>query len=457
MRQNKIFIFNFCRHGAAQQLSSIIRSNFDCDIQVVEERREALNLVQHRPDLFFLIEDEVITRGAFGMGELSAIPGILVVCTEGCKIPAADFLAEPVDDFIFTPLREAEILYRSRRLLGETRRDEKNVVQKNVLQEWGLRELIGQHPAFLETVSKIPQVAKFDTSVLLSGETGVGKEVWAREIHYLSKRANEPFIPVICGALPTHLVENELFGHRRGAFTDATQDRAGIVAEAEGGTLFLDEIDAIGMEAQSKLLRLLQFKTYRPLGQAKDVKADIRIIAATNVDLMQKIQEGAFRADLFYRLSVIALRLLPLRERKSDVPLLADYFLKKYTKEYDRGRKSLSSAAVRKLLSYDWPGNIRELENIIQQAVLFTPQAVIPPASISLPSLLVSDISKKLSFSEAKKKTIEEFEKEYLIHSLINCNGNITRASKEVGKDRRDFRRLMSKYRLDAKSFRHLN
>ena len=242
--------------------------------------------------------------------------------------------------------------------------DERELAKKNALQKLGMADLIGQDPVFLEAAGKIPLVADCDATVLITGETGVGKEVCAHAVHYLSKRADKPFVPVNCGAIPLNLVENELFGHRKGAFTDTHGNQQGLLAEAEGGTLFLDEIDSLPQDAQSKLLRLLQDKTYRPLGETKSVRADIRIIAATNADLRQKAQAGAFRMDLFYRFS-FTLLLPPLRDRRTDVPVLAEYFLEKHGKEYGRGRKTLSAAALQKLLSYHWPGNIRELQNIM--------------------------------------------------------------------------------------------
>jgi DNA-binding NtrC family response regulator len=329
--------------------------------------------------------------------------------------------------------------------------DERELAQKNALQKFGMADLIGQAPAFLEAVGKIPLVADCDATVLITGETGVGKEVCARAVHYLSKRAGKPFVPVNCGAIPTNLVENELFGHRKGAFTDAHGNQQGLLAEAEGGTLFLDEIDSLPLEAQSKMLRLLQDKTYRPLGETKSVRADIRIIAATNADLRQKAQAGAFRMDLFYRFN-FTLLLPPLRERRTDVPVLAEYFLDKHGKEYERGKKTLSPAARQKLTSYHWPGNIRELQNIIQQAILLTPEATIPAENINLPVTVRPHNSQKLSYSEAKRKVIEEFEKSYITQLLISSGGNITRASSEAGKDRKDISRLVKKHNIDPKA-----
>ncbi|MFQ6112505.1 MAG: sigma-54 interaction domain-containing protein [bacterium] len=457
MPQHKFLILDSCGHQTSAQLCSCIGASFNCDIQVVEDRQDILSLVNHwHPELLFSVTDKISTRPAVEIMEHFCLPEILVLCTEGLQKQGVDFFSDHFDDFIIPPFREAEVVYRIRRCLGELIRDEKESAKKNILSKLGIAQVIGKDPAFLEVISKIPLIADCDATILLSGETGVGKEVCARAIHYLSNRSDKSFIPVNCGAIPTNLLENELFGHKRGAFTDARSNQSGLIAEAEGGTLFLDEIDALPLEAQSKVLRLLQDKSYRPLGHTRNMQADIRVIAATNVDLRQKIQQGAFREDLFYRLSVVNLQLPSLRERKNDIPLLADYFLRKYSKEYGRGHKLLSRTAVQKLLLYDWPGNIRELENIIQQAILLTPNSVIQSNNINLPISMWSRVSETPSFREAKKSAIEQFEREYITQLLISCDGNITRAAKEAKKDRRDFGRLVKKYKLNAKSFQPL-
>jgi len=451
----KVLIFNLCCHKTSEELCSIIGSNFNCDIQVAEERSEFLNLVnQGDPDLFFLIGDEATAADLGGaMGKLSGVLKILVLCTESRQKPVINHFLRQFDDFMTTPFIEAEVVYRVRRCLGEWHIDEKEVAKKNILNRLGVSTLIGQDPVFLEAISIIPLIADCDATILLSGETGVGKEVCARAIHYLSHRSAKPFIPVNCAAIPTSLVENELFGHRRGAFTDAQSNQLGVIAEAAGGTLFLDEIDVLTLEGQSKLLRLLQDKTYRPLGQTKDIQADIRVIVATNVDLRMKVQESLFRADLFYRLSVVNLPLPALRQRKSDIPVFAKHFFTKYCKEYSRGEKSLSATSVQKLLLYDWPGNIRELENIIQQTILLTTDSVIQPNNINLPISIQAGNFADSSFSEAKKIAIEAFERQFISQLLISCEGNITRAAKKANKHRGDLSKIVKKYKFDLQSF----
>ena len=318
------------------------------------------------------------------------------------------------------------------------------------------RSLVGQSDCFLRAVGRIPTVARSNTVVLLSGESGTGKELFARAIHYESFRQNKPFIPVNCGAVPDHLFENELFGHIRGAFTDAAFEQKGLVAEAEGGTLFLDEIDALNLSGQVKLLRFLQDGEYRPLGSPKNRFADVRTIAATNTDLKLRVETKLFREDLYYRLNIVSLYLPPLRERLGDIPILAAHFLSRYGCQYDRGSLCLSSGAIQKLLAYSWPGNIRELEAVLHQAVLLAPSLTIQPHDIAISSPCLNAESAEASLRGAKNRIIEEFERGYLISLLARHEGNISRASKAAGKDRRSFQRLLRKYGLQLPPSRNV-
>jgi DNA-binding NtrC family response regulator len=314
--------------------------------------------------------------------------------------------------------------------------------------------LVGESELFLRVIQQMLQVAHSDVTMLLTGETGTGKEVVARGIHYCSPRQDKPFVPVNCGALPDHLVENELFGHVKGAYTDASAPEKGLVTEAEEGTLFLDEVDSLSTSAQVKLLRFLQDRTYRPLGSARSMTANVRIIAATNANLWQQVQAKRFREDLYYRLHVMTLQLPPLRERTDDVPRLATYFLHRYGAQYGRGLQHFSAAALHKLMEYSWPGNIRELETVVQRAVLLTPTSVLHADNIELPVSHQSAVSENNSFRAAKARVIERFERNYLVHLLSAHQGNITHAAKQAGKERRAFTRLMQKYGLQRYTFR---
>jgi len=321
-----------------------------------------------------------------------------------------------------------------------------------IKEKIGLKQIVGESPSFLTEIEKIPIMAKCDVSVLISGETGTGKELFARAIHYLSSRASKPFIPTSCGAIPLELIENELFGHVQGAFTGAGSSRPGLIHEANDGTLFLDEIDCLPLLAQVKFLRFLQEKEYKQLGSSKALHANIRVIAATNIDLDRAVREGRFRQDLYYRLNIVPLLLPPLRERRVDIPLLACYFLEKYAVEFEKPVKDLSPDAIQLLLDYDWPGNVRELENVIERSIIFSRESVIQSSDIVLPHLQPSH--RQISFKAEKAKRIQQFEKDYIQNLLLIHHGNISKAAVAAQKNRRAFWQLIKKHKIDAEHFK---
>ncbi len=357
--------------------------------------------------------------------------------------------ADVAADFIVWPARRNELRLRLRRILGRPDPDPAEL-HARLSTELGLANLLGKDPAFLRMIGTIPLAARSDSPVLLTGESGTGKELCARAIHHLSRRKGLPFIAVDCGALPDHLVENELFGHARGAFTDAHGDQKGMVALAEGGTLFLDEVDALSPAAQAKLLRFLQERTYKPLGAEHFLKANLRIVAATNRDIEACVREKRFRADLFFRLNVLGLQLLPLRERRGDIELLARSFLDSSCREAALPAKHFSPAALRKLLHYDWPGNVRELINIVQRAAVFSPSVQILAAHVPLPEP-AHDAGLE-NFRCAKARAVESFERSFVESLMRKHLGNVTRAASEAQKDRRAFGRLVKKHRLNFRA-----
>ncbi len=336
--------------------------------------------------------------------------------------------------------------------------DESQSAKKALKREFGLKQIIGSSKVVEELREKINEISICDVKVLISGESGTGKELAARAIHYLSKRAGKPFIPVNCGAIPENLFENELFGHVKGAFTDARYHQVGLVKEADGGTLFLDEVGTASPHIQIKLLRLLQDKEYKPLGDPKSRKADIRIIAATNKDLSCLVKEGAFREDLYYRLNIVPLHIPPMRERKEDIPILAEYFARKYSREYNKPVRELSKEAMEELVSYTWPGNIRELENKIQQLVVMSPSNVITSGDIQLcGGKSVSEKADVGYFNVMKKKTINVFEKTYLSMLMTENRGNVADAARRAGKSRTALWNLIKKHSFSPKQFRSIN
>ncbi|WP_232298863.1 sigma-54 interaction domain-containing protein [Granulicella tundricola] len=365
--------------------------------------------------------------------------------------------AGAVDDFLLAPVHPEELRQRVLRLIGvaapECARPEYECAR-----ELALRNVEGGDPAFLSVLARLVDFARVGAPVLIGGETGTGKELCARAIHLLSARRNGPFIPVECGSLPDHLFESEIFGHTRGAFTDAHKDQKGLVALAHNGTLFLDEVDSLSLVVQGKLLRLLQESTFRPLGADKFSRADIRIIAASNVSLKQRVEEKRFRSDLFFRLDVLRLHLPALRNRPSDIPLLARKFTDEFCDEYKQHRKRICPASLRLLQSWHWPGNVRELRNTMQRAVLHATGHEVLPCHLGFDSgqdtvewsgeslLERSCNSLTADFRSSRARAIAAFEADFVQRLLEKHQGNITRAAREAGKERRAFGRLAQKY-----------
>lgn len=379
-----------------------------------------------------------------------AIPSpTLAVLPNGTDGEVLADASRSMDDFMLWPCHQEEFRQRLQRMLSAVEsRDELETAHDQLAEILGMERLVGKHPAFLRAIQSIPLIAKSELPVLITGPTGTGKELCARAIHQLSPRRNFPFIPVDGGAIPDHLFENELFGHARGAFTDARTSQKGLAAMAEGGTLFLDEIDALSPGAQTKLLRFLQERTYRPLGGERFIKATINVIAATNRNIEEGVAENRFRGDLYFRLNALRIELPPLAERQSDIQLLARHCLKAH-QPLGSIKKSLLPSSVRKLECYHWPGNVRELFNVVQRASLFSEGPLILPRHISLPVPDPLEASPANAFRHGRNQVIEAFEKDYIAQLLRKHHGNVTRAASEAGKDRRAFGRLKKKYRID--------
>ncbi len=369
---------------------------------------------------------------------------VLVTSTHPDTFDFLQVLEMGASDFLLPPLRRSELLARLMRLSGVARCSDA-LVQK-LKEDIGLKHIIGESPAFLDKVRCVPRFARCDATVLIAGESGTGKEIFARAIHYLSLRAGRPFVPVNCGALPENLVESEIFGHKRGAFTGAASDQAGLIREAEGGTLFLDEIDSLTPQAQVKLLRFLQDGEYRSVGSQQILHANIRVVAATNADLSHIVREGKFREDLFYRLNVLALTLPALRERPGDILLLAHDFLEKHAALSEARTKNLSLAALSRLLTHSWPGNVRELQNVLTRAIVLCDRDSIEASDLDLPE--EGPAAEDQSFRAMKSHAVQRFEHDYLATVLRAHDGNITRAASAVKKNRRAFWELLRKHGL---------
>ena len=337
---------------------------------------------------------------------------------------------------------------------------------KNTGRPWQhSASLLGDAPAFRAAVDLAARLSACEVTALIQGETGTGKELIARAIHYLGKRASGPFVPVNCGALPDTLVESELFGHVRGAYTDAREAHSGLIGQAEGGTLFLDEIEAMAPQTQVKLLRFLQDLQYRPVGSHTARAANVRVIAATNADLAELVAKGHWREDLLFRLQVVPLHIPPLRGRGDDVLLLARHFSSRYAERYGVSVREIHPGCIPGLRSYDWPGNVRELENLVHRQFLLDTGPLLKLDPVPVAAGARDDTRRPMPtsepapapitgqpFREAKADAIRQFERAYLEELLERARGNISAASRLCGKERRDLGRLLRKHGLLAES-----
>jgi two-component system, NtrC family, response regulator GlrR len=363
---------------------------------------------------------------------------------------SAEPLPADFDDFVFSPFQPGELRLRLERLSengGESasvpREDES---LREIRDRCRLDAVIGESPQLLEAIRKVPRLGASGANVLITGDTGTGKELFARAIHYASARHDQPFVPVNCSALPDALLENELFGHEKGAYTGAYSAGVGLLAIAERGSLFLDEVDSLSPASQAKLLRVLQDREYRPLGSRRACKANVRIIAAANGPLPQRVAAREFRADLYYRLNVLALRLPPMSERTGDLPILARHFVARFAKECQRPAPTISPEAMRRLMNYGWPGNVRELESAVQRAVVLSDDPVLHATCFELPDSWGSPSAAPNPSSLPIAAAVHQFERQYLAGVLSSQNGNVTRAAQAAGKDRRSFQRLLRRH-----------
>jgi len=370
--------------------------------------------------------------------------------------PCLELLSAGFDDFLSYPFQTEVVrdqirasIDRNKSSLGRPKTEQ---IKNRLSLEAGLEDIVGNGSSFRYLLSQVSLLALSDAPVLISGETGTGKDLCARAIHYSSARQKKPFVPINCGALPDDLLENELFGHERGAFTDARDSQQGMVRQAEGGTIYLDEVEALTARNQVKLLRLVHDKEYSPLGGSMTRKADVRIIAATNEDLLDKVREKGFRQDLYFRLQVLSLSLPPLRKRIEDLACLSEFFLTRYCSLYCKPRMFFDHKAIEKLKSHPWPGNIRELENVIHRTVLNSSNVKISVLDISFDDsrwdIPMQENNFLRPFNEAKKMVVDSFEREYVQRLLRLCNGNVSLAARHARKNRRAFWEIMRKHQL---------
>ena len=447
-------------------LKRTLEPEINCKVTMAFSAQMAINILAN--NTFDLVISDIKMPGMDGFGLLDHItqsfPDLTVVmltafgnidlAVKAIKKGAYDFISKPFDqnEIIFKikkALERSSLLSENRRLLNE--------------KQGFSSQLVGTSEAMAKVFEKISLIASSDVSVLILGESGTGKDMTAKTIHKLSHRKQGPFIPVNCPTIPEHILESELFGYKKGAFTNAVRDRKGLFQEADKGTLFLDEIGDIGPNIQTKLLRAIQEKEIKPLGDTKTSKIDTRIIASTNRNLEKKIADQEFRQDFFYRLSVITIELPPLRDRITDIPALTEHLIEKNCKKLNKEPTAISPEVLDLLIKHPWQGNVRELENVLIQGILYSKEKIITPADLPIKSQKTDGTNTlfpekedlyKLFYKDAKEKTLHDFNHDYIGALLSMTNGNVTQAAKKCNLDRQGLQQIMKRFSIDPDQFR---
>jgi len=419
-------------------------------VETVATGEECLHALQRKVfDAVFL---DIWLPGKDGLEVLEEMkargssPSVIVISGHGSIETAVQATKLGAFDFVEKPLSLEKILLVLEHALRERRLEEENRSLRDIV----LREnaMIGGSVPMQALRQQIQYAAPTEGRILIYGENGTGKELVARQLHLQSARKENRFVEVNCAAIPDDLIESELFGSVKGAYTGATESRKGKFELADRGTLFLDEVGDMSLKTQAKVLRVLEEQRFHPVGSNQEVEVDVRVIAATNKNLEQKIEEGVFREDLFFRLNVIPFEVPPLRERKEDIPDLIEYFAEHYCRKYGKSPKQISADAMKKLKAYRWPGNVRELKNTIQRLVIMMPKGEI--SAFDLPLSILKSVAGSAS-EEARpnwQKAREEFEREFILRSLIENNGNISRTAAAIGMERTHLHRKLKAYNI---------
>lgn len=410
-----------------------------------------------------IILDMKLPGGIDGLELLQKVKGkyntsVLIMTAYGGIETAVEAMKRGAFNYITKPFSIDEIILNVDRMIAQRNIIEENKYLHSELEKaFGLKTIIGNSREIQKVLDMISRVAFSAATVLITGESGTGKELVARAIHFTGNRKNKRFVAINCATLSENLLESELFGHKKGAFTGAIQSKNGLFEEADGGTLLMDEIGDIPVSVQAKILRVLQEGEFIPLGDTLAKHVDVRIIAATNQNLIKKVQEKGFREDLYYRLNVINITMPPLRDRKEDIPLLTKHFIEKYNERENKRIKGISPEVEEEFYRYHWPGNIRELENAIERAITLTNEAIIP-LNVILPFVkkeggndMFWDELLALPYKDARKMALDTFNIKYVMNVLNKNNGNVTNAAKEIEIERQYLQRILKKYNIKSR------
>ncbi len=418
-------------------------------------------LDSHSNNVYDLVVTDLKMKKVDGLEVLKAVKAanpsteVVLITAYGTISTAVQAIRDGAYDYVTKPFRHQEILKVAKKALEKkSLKDRVRYLEGEIRDKYKFEGIVGNSSAMLEVLKITSHVCRTESIVLVTGESGTGKELIARAIHYNSLRKDGPFVAINCGALPENLQESELFGHLRGAFTGAVKDKVGLFLQAQKGTILLDEIGETSPSAQVKLLRFLQDGEIRPVGGNKAIYVDARVIAATNENLEKAVESGKFRKDLFYRINVIRIHLPPLRERREDVPLLVEYFLEKILEKLKKGKRVFSKESMRALVNYDWPGNIRELQNIIERSVALSKNEIINIDELPLSMEEVAVLAKDPLEDQKRKSfivtTLAEQEKNAIIEALNKYGGNQTKVSQVLGISTTTLWRKIKKYRIKS-------
>jgi DNA-binding NtrC family response regulator len=427
------------------------------EVEAAETGEAGLRIMEQ--DVFDVILLDINLPGMDGMEVLRLAPArqpdaqVVMMTAFGTVDTAVEAMKQGAFDYINKPFSTDELLLTITRALEEQDlRREVARLRQRARHIGGDIQIVGKSPAIQRVIDLIARVAPSRATVLVTGDTGTGKELVARAIHAASNRVNKPFMPINCAAIPDNLLESELFGHMKGAFTGAIQNKKGLFEEASGGTVFLDEISTMSMSLQPKLLRVLQEYVIMRVGGRQPIPVNIRLIAATNMDLKKRVSEGKYREDLYYRLNVFPIEVPPLRERQEDIPLLSNYFLQKYSELYTIDPPKLPARTLDRMMSYYWPGNVRELENFIERAVVLHASGGSATVGFELPSDAEEPDEGSGILDEAQKKrwTFEDLEREYIFRVLESVRWKKTEAAEILGIDRRTLYRKLKRYENES-------
>jgi DNA-binding NtrC family response regulator len=438
------------------------------EVEVSGTGQDAISrLVEHRFDL--VLTDLALGNGPNGMDVLLAAKNhrpetsVVMITAHGSEKIAVDAMKAGADDYVPKPFDNDEIRLVVQRALDRHRLERENrLLLEQVQRQYGFENLIGSGKPMQGVFETLQRVAETDLTVLVRGESGTGKELVAQALHNRSLRKNRPFVAVNCAAISRELVESELFGHEKGAFTGADARREGRFESADAGTIFLDEIGDMAPETQAKVLRVLQERSFERVGGTKPIQVDVRVVAATHRNLEEEVRAERFREDLYYRLKVVEIELPPLRARAEDIPALALRFLERVTERLGRDKKQLSEAALARLMRHPWPGNVRELQNVIEQAAVLAAGPRIEEADLRLGEGAGVALSTRgdlsdLPFSEAKKNAVEKFERAFLLQALRANDGNISRAAESVGMVRQSLQQKIRELGLRSEDWNNGN